>query len=103
MSRIDCVVSVKSIPKCVKCKSTFGLYTYNEELWCPKCLVARVHELESLLKEIWLEDSGKIGTIRKGKDDRRRFISTDNGYIDRIGRKTIDFTNGVEIIEDPME
>ena len=37
-------------PKCVKCGSVFGLYTYNEELWCPKCLVARIHLLEGILK-----------------------------------------------------
>ena len=70
-SRLLDLLSRRSLkePKCVKCGSVFGLYTYNEELWCPKCLVSRIHELESLLKEIWLEDSGKIETIRK--DDKR--------------------------------
>lgn len=91
----------KPMPKCVKCGHTFGLYTYNEELWCPKCLVTKIRELESLLKEIWLENSGHIGTIRKGKRDKRKFIITSIGY--RIGDRTIDFTNGVEINEASKE
>ncbi len=43
------LVEQKQILKCVKCKSTFGLHTYDDELWCPKCLVARIHLLEDWL------------------------------------------------------
>ena len=37
--------------KCVKCKSTFGLYIHKGCHWCPKCLSDRILILEDLLRE----------------------------------------------------